>query len=574
MIVLSCNANGLGNDHTKNTLRYYCRTYNPDWFTIYEPKVRFNTIHNSFWRGLNLNFYTENDRVNLRPNIWIFGKTEHIANCSIRNSIDQCILIESSIASHTWCFGFVHAQSTHIPRRELRASICTHTTSPLCIMGDFNVVLGAHERSRVAHNPSRPSQEFRTFLDNAHLHDIDTAGPQFTWVTRRSNHGYMAARLNRVLVNDEFLDLWHTTSETMLPRVSSDHHPIFLRLLTTSEHTIRPFHFQNMWTTHSSFFPMVSASWSLQITARNPIHRVTQKLKRLKLTLKAWNMDTFRNVYMVMEEAAEALTVIQVETAILGDSEERLLTEIDGDRNSKFFHTMNCIRKTSTGLSSLLIDDVLSFDCEAISGKVVNFFSDLFTNQDHDTYDDSVLDSFIQPILDLIDNEKLTCLPSVEEIKTAAFYMEPMSSPGLDGFGVTTCVQNAMTRATGITAGSLPFTCLKVPIFRGAPRTGHLAALTDSIIGKFSKWKGHSLSLAGRKCMTSVLQHGFLDLAQSSSASGRLIDGSRWVVGQSSCINFWNDNWLGYIISERIGIPNDFAAMLTSTIGDYFHDEQ
>ncbi|KAL8462998.1 hypothetical protein ACS0TY_033848 [Phlomoides rotata] len=44
------------------------------------------------------------------------------------------------------------------------------------------------------------------FLDEAHLHDMDTAGPQFTWVTRRSNHGYMAARLDQVLVNDGFLD--------------------------------------------------------------------------------------------------------------------------------------------------------------------------------------------------------------------------------------------------------------------------------------------------------------------------------------------------------------------------------
>ncbi|KAL8520010.1 hypothetical protein ACS0TY_010810 [Phlomoides rotata] len=54
---------------------------------------------------------------------------------------------------------------------------------------------------------------------------------------------------------------------------------------------------------------------------------------------------------------------------------------------------------------------------------------------------------------------------------------------------------------------------------------------------------------------------------------GRLVDGSRWVVGQSSGISFWNDNWLGYIISERIGIPPFFAVGLTSTISDYFYDE-
>ncbi|KAL8488750.1 hypothetical protein ACS0TY_024878 [Phlomoides rotata] len=88
----------------------------------------------------------------------------------------------------------------------------------------------------------------------------------------------------------------------------------------------------------------------------------------------------------------------------MGDTDERLLAEIDctlrlnmtlthhqalstqcnrlqwlqdGDRNSKFFHTMNRIRKTFSGLSSLLINDVLSIDPEAISDRVVTFFSEL-----------------------------------------------------------------------------------------------------------------------------------------------------------------------------------------------------
>ncbi|KAL8488066.1 hypothetical protein ACS0TY_024374 [Phlomoides rotata] len=58
-------------------------------------------------------------------------------------------------------------------------------------------------------------------------------------------------------------------------------------------------------------------------------------------------------------------------------------------------------------------------------------------NQDLDTYDDSVLGNFSQPVLDPTDNDMLTSLPSVEEIKKAVFDMEPSSSPSPDGFGGT-----------------------------------------------------------------------------------------------------------------------------------------
>ncbi|KAL8523955.1 hypothetical protein ACS0TY_013785 [Phlomoides rotata] len=402
-------------------------------------------------------------------------------------------------------------------------------------MGDFNVVLRAHERSRGAGNHSRPSQEFRTFLDEAHLHDTETTRSQFTWVTHRSTQGYMASCLDRVLVNDDFLDLW----------------------------------FQQMWSTHSSFLPLVATSWALHVTANNPIHRVTLKLKRLKVTLKAWNRSTFRNVFVVMDEAVEALNAVQAEAAALGDTDDLLMTEFDcnirlntalaqhqalstqrnclqwlhdGDRNTKFFHTMNRVRKTSTGLTSLIIDRVLSFETDSISNVVVEFFSELFPNQDHDSYDDSDLGEFIQPMVDSVENDSLSCIPSVEEInritqipKSPRYLLyaddilifakvtpsnirqlhhilsaygglsgqlyNPLKSKVYFGSTVSHRVKSAMLRSTGISEGALPFIYLGVPIFCGAPRTYHLTAMADSIIAKFSKWKGHALSLAFRKCM-------------------------------------------------------------------------
>lgn len=69
------------------------------------------------------------------------------------------------------------------------------------------------------------------------------------------------------------------------------------------------------------------------------------------------------------------------------------------------------------------------------------------------------------------------------------------------GPSATTGFKPFITRCTSISAGSLPFTYLGVPIFKGAPRAAYLAPIADSIIHKFDKWRGNTLSLAGRRCL-------------------------------------------------------------------------
>ncbi|KAL8474714.1 hypothetical protein ACS0TY_031235 [Phlomoides rotata] len=247
-----------------------------------------------------------------------------------------------------------------------------------------------------------------------------------------------------------------------------------------------------------------------------------------------------------MEGAFEALNAIQAESALYGDSDDRLLAEIDctvrfntvlqqhqihstqrnrlqwlqdGDRNSRFFHMMNRIRKTSIGLSSMVVDGELTFNPGIISNSVVQYYTDLFMAQDQTTYDDIILGNFIHPVIlraprylfyadDILSFARATvgnirCLQGIFSAygSLSGQVYNPAKSTVYFGTAVTRRVHRCMLRTTGISQGSLPFSYLGVPIFKGAPRTCHLATLADSIISKFRKWKGHSLSLAGRKCM-------------------------------------------------------------------------
>lgn len=67
---------------------------------------------------------------------------------------------------------------------------------------------------------------------------------------------------------------------------------------------------------------------------------------------------------------------------------------------------------------------------------------------------------------------------------------------------------------TGMIKGSLPFNYLGVPLFTGAPKKKWLRPLADKICGRYSKWKGNSLSRAGRlthvnSVIISSLLHSF-----------------------------------------------------------------
>lgn len=56
-----------------------------------------------------------------------------------------------------------------------------------------------------------------------------------------------------------------------------------------------------------------------------------------------------------------------------------------------------------------------------------------------------------------------------------------------------------------------PFNYLGIPLFVSMSRKWHLQAIADKILAKFSRWRGSSLSMAGRVCLAySIVQSSFL----------------------------------------------------------------
>lgn len=65
-------------------------------------------------------------------------------------------------------------------------------------------------------------------------------------------------------------------------------------------------------------------------------------------------------------------------------------------------------------------------------------------------------------------------------------------------------------RCTSIHFGTLPFTYLSVPLFKGAPKCEHLNSIADRGLQKFAWWKDNTLSMVDRKCLINSVIVGSL----------------------------------------------------------------
>lgn len=175
----------------------------------------------------------------MRPNIWVLCHPHLASSATVIGMSDQFIAIRTCDS----VLVFVHAKNQGCPHRTLWLDLLKITDDIMCIMGDFNVVLGAHERSTGVLTQSAPTEEFRDFISAKDLYDIDVVGSRFTWSTRR-NGGFTAARLDRALASQGFLQLWVDVELLVLPMVYSDHHPLRLRTTWASPRLLGPSDFK------------------------------------------------------------------------------------------------------------------------------------------------------------------------------------------------------------------------------------------------------------------------------------------------------------------------------------------
>lgn len=105
-----------------------------------------------------------------------------------------------------------------------------------------------------------------------------------------------------------------------------------------------------------------------------------------------------------------------------------------GDRNNKFFQKMANIRNVSKQISMLKCGDAILTTNADLDSHIVDYYERLFRGDNGCIYN-RIIEEVISNVVSADDDEMLTCMPSVEEIREVVFAMNTDGSPGPDGFG-------------------------------------------------------------------------------------------------------------------------------------------
>jgi len=136
------------------------------------------------------------------------------------------------------------------------------------------------------------------------LIDIPMIGRKFTWYR---DNGTAKSRLDRILVSQEWLDLWPKSKQYVLDRTVSDHCALICKNILI-DWGPKPFRYLDVWHTEKGFKDFVINCWKAQNENGNDMWSLKEKLKTLKLSLKAWNKDVFGHMYRNKEDITDKIS--------------------------------------------------------------------------------------------------------------------------------------------------------------------------------------------------------------------------------------------------------------------------
>lgn len=153
--------------------------------------------------------------------VMLLNQSDQVLHCQVRIIAVNKVLFCS----------FVYAGNKIQHRRELWRSLKMHKrfvdVNPWAVLGDFNVSLNIEDSTRGSSGLCNGMVEFKECVEEIGIEDIHQSGIRYTWNQRPNSNSGILKKLDRVMVNGAFLNLFVEAFAVFQLYRISDHSPLF-----------------------------------------------------------------------------------------------------------------------------------------------------------------------------------------------------------------------------------------------------------------------------------------------------------------------------------------------------------
>ena len=381
----------------------------------------------------------------------------------------------------------------------------------LVLAGDLNLTLSPSEVCGCRASLDPNSDYFLDLFNSVGLVDVapPTIGP--TWRNGRSGEEGICKRLDRYLISNALLPHLGSFRTWTHRSLIFDHFPILLEWNHPKGPFNYPFKFNRSWLENSAFSDWFLHWWkhSSALDHSSDIEDLCITLRNLKSDAKLWmkeqsasftqtslrldsDIESILSLGILSKEQIDRLSRLNAERLSILEHHQltwklksRLKWDLQGDSNTKFFHSFASGRRTHNTIWSLEDEEGIVYEDDGPLKELgKSFFAKIFKDEGNTSLDHQLKVISLFPRMILPD--KSSCLTSqvtITELESALHSFNKDRSPGPDGWPVEfylhffnllgpTLVQMVdYTRTSGYIPSSLNSTFITLIPKKDKPRT-------------------------------------------------------------------------------------------------------
>lgn len=217
----------------------------------------------------------------------ILGLNDDIVDVKVMALTNQVMHVQVNVHNEnkTVFCSFVYADNYYVNRRELWNNLVSHArlmcSRPWVLLGDFNAALNLEDHSCNGYAPDIAMHEFKDCVLNMEVSDVNSTGLHFTWNQKPRGSNGTLKKIDRIMGNSKFGDIFPGSFAIFQPYHISDHSPCVLRIPQVVKLKPKPFKFSNCLVHKEGFLDIFTSGWNQNVNGC-AMYRVVTRLKGLK----------------------------------------------------------------------------------------------------------------------------------------------------------------------------------------------------------------------------------------------------------------------------------------------------